>query len=507
MEAWAARYETRPDAKARELIADLEGGLPARRRALDERAGRRVHRVPRHPGLAQGTARPEASPGSGVGLLYGGMDTRRREQLRRRSRPPDRNPVRILLATDAASEGIDLHEHCHRLVNYDIPFNPNKLEQRIGRIDRYGQPQSPRSALRRRRLGDSRDSYEADLEFLARVAAKVARWRKTSAGQRRPRRGGAEADARRDRRLRHRARRARDAARPGDRPGGRRHRTSLTGGRLRRDLDATIEELQHHPGPRQAAGGHRAELDREQPLKPVVDERRGAEGLYKVPALTKSWARATEGLPEKLEREGEEPAARPSPSTRGGQGAPRHRAGPLGHPLVDLSARLLRAAVWSGQPACTGSLPWSATTRPGTHLVGCVRPVRAGRRGRHRLHEEVLYAGGWRAEDRTFRRLESLSVLAPILDRALTQGTPAAPVIRERLADQWARGPGLPADRDRAPHRRAHQSLQVKLAARQRTTPPGSPPASTRSPPPSAMPGRQRHRGGRPVQPGGRTRR
>ena len=51
--------------------------------------------------------------------------------------------MRILLATDAAGEGIDLQHHCHRLVNFDIPFNPNRLEQRIGRIDRYGQTRTP----------------------------------------------------------------------------------------------------------------------------------------------------------------------------------------------------------------------------------------------------------------------------------------------------------------------------------------------------------------------------
>lgn len=46
---------------------------------------------------------------------------------------------RILLATDAASEGIDLQESCHIMVNYELPWNPNRLEQRIGRIHRYGQ--------------------------------------------------------------------------------------------------------------------------------------------------------------------------------------------------------------------------------------------------------------------------------------------------------------------------------------------------------------------------------
>ena len=49
------------------------------------------------------------------------------------------DPVRILLATDAASEGINLQPHCHRLLHWEIPWNPNRLEQRNGRIDRHGQ--------------------------------------------------------------------------------------------------------------------------------------------------------------------------------------------------------------------------------------------------------------------------------------------------------------------------------------------------------------------------------
>lgn len=46
--------------------------------------------------------------------------------------------VQILIATDAAGEGIDL-QFCNKLINYDIPWNPNRLEQRMGRIHRYGQ--------------------------------------------------------------------------------------------------------------------------------------------------------------------------------------------------------------------------------------------------------------------------------------------------------------------------------------------------------------------------------
>ncbi len=41
---------------------------------------------------------------------------------------PTRTPVRILLATDAAGEGLDLQNHCRYLIHYEIPWNPNRLE-------------------------------------------------------------------------------------------------------------------------------------------------------------------------------------------------------------------------------------------------------------------------------------------------------------------------------------------------------------------------------------------
>jgi len=52
---------------------------------------------------------------------------------------PDVSPVRILLATDAASEGLNLQNHCWQLIHYEIPWNPNRMEQRNGRVDRHGQ--------------------------------------------------------------------------------------------------------------------------------------------------------------------------------------------------------------------------------------------------------------------------------------------------------------------------------------------------------------------------------
>jgi ERCC4-related helicase len=72
--------------------------------------------------------------------LHGGLT--RRERLRRQDRfaKPE---TRILLATDAASEGLNLQQYCRRIIHVELPWNPNRLEQRNGRVDRYGQKRPP----------------------------------------------------------------------------------------------------------------------------------------------------------------------------------------------------------------------------------------------------------------------------------------------------------------------------------------------------------------------------
>jgi superfamily II DNA or RNA helicase len=65
---------------------------------------------------------------------------RRREIQRRFNTDPARDPLRILLATDAAREGLNFQAHCADLFHFDLPWNPGRIEQRNGRIDRKLQP-------------------------------------------------------------------------------------------------------------------------------------------------------------------------------------------------------------------------------------------------------------------------------------------------------------------------------------------------------------------------------
>ncbi len=77
-----------------------------------------------------------------IEMLHGQMaDTEQQDLVERFGRLDD--PIRILLCSDVASEGLNLHYFCHRLVHFDLPWSLMVFQQRNGRVDRYGQKHKP----------------------------------------------------------------------------------------------------------------------------------------------------------------------------------------------------------------------------------------------------------------------------------------------------------------------------------------------------------------------------
>ena len=74
-------------------------------------------------------------------LAISGLDPEA-ERTRIAERCADRNNI-VLVSTDSMAEGLNLHQRCCHLIHLDLPYNPNRLEQRNGRIDRYGQRRDP----------------------------------------------------------------------------------------------------------------------------------------------------------------------------------------------------------------------------------------------------------------------------------------------------------------------------------------------------------------------------
>lgn len=185
LESWARAASEGLDAKARQLVASLLETVRPTNAWNDTRVIVFTEYKATLNWLVQvlaahGLSGKGPRGGERVLSLFGAMVPEERERIKAAFQAaPEVSDVRILLATDAASEGIDLQNHCSRLIHYEIPWNPNRLE-RNGRVDRHGQRdesvqifhfvgQGWDLAQNARAPGD----YAGDLEFLARAAWKV----------------------------------------------------------------------------------------------------------------------------------------------------------------------------------------------------------------------------------------------------------------------------------------------------------------------------------------------
>lgn len=115
--------------------------------------------------LVQRLEREYGADTGAIAQLYGGMSDDERERVKLAFNDHE-SPVQILVATDAASEGLNLQHTARLLVHYEIPWNPSRLEQRNGRIDRHGQARDVT-------IFHFASDDDADLAFVARVLEKV----------------------------------------------------------------------------------------------------------------------------------------------------------------------------------------------------------------------------------------------------------------------------------------------------------------------------------------------
>lgn len=134
-------------AKYRALLAAIQGGAPFRWKANapPDRLVVFTERIETLHWLHERLARdlkPKLRDNQ-IEILHGGMSDIDQQRVVEDFGNAKR-PVRLLLCSDVASEGINLHYHCHRLIHFDMPWSLMVFQQRNGRIDRYGQEREPR---------------------------------------------------------------------------------------------------------------------------------------------------------------------------------------------------------------------------------------------------------------------------------------------------------------------------------------------------------------------------
>ena len=138
LEAFAQRLDALADLdhdrKARAAVETLAGWLDAGRKPI---VFCRFIGTAEHFGALAEPALRKRFPELALAVVTGQDDADRRSE--RVEDLAEQSERRVLVATDCLSEGINLQEHFDAVLHYDLPWNPNRLEQREGRVDRFGQ--------------------------------------------------------------------------------------------------------------------------------------------------------------------------------------------------------------------------------------------------------------------------------------------------------------------------------------------------------------------------------
>jgi superfamily II DNA or RNA helicase len=447
---FASRSSQRPDCKAQTLIDWLKATLRPGGKWNDQRVIIFTEYRATQKWLFDLLAREGFAEHGRLEMIYGGMPNDQREPIKAAFQTnPKESAVRILLATDAASEGVNLQNHCSKLIHFEIPWNPNRMEQRNGRVDRHGQKADEvhihhfvgrgfDTARTSGKVGD----LEADLEFLMRAALKVETIRE-DLGKVGPVIASQVEEAMLGRRVHLDTNRAEQEAEPA--------RKMLKFERdLRRQLEklaAQLHETQHDLDltPEHIENVVRVGLElAEQPalipteadgIWPDPTGVRKTCPVFRLPALSNSWAQCADGLAHPHTMKIRPIVFDAALATGRDDVVLAH----LNHRLVQMCQRLLRAEIWSlgtktkrlsRVSACV--VDDSALTHPVVIAHGRI-VVLGG--DNHRLHEEIITAGGALIEGR-FSRLNVGETKAAL--QAATS-TPAPAAIEARFQALWSK--------------------------------------------------------------------
>ncbi|QFP75032.1 DISARM system SNF2-like helicase DrmD [Deinococcus sp. AJ005] len=402
MADWAERAKSRPDAKARAILDWLEvhlrpGGVWNGERVILFTEFRATHSWLKEILATHGFG------GERLMELHGSLPHDEREVVKAAFQAdPHISPVRILLATDAASEGIDLQNWCRYLIHVEIPWNPNVMEQRNGRIDRHGQKSS--EVLIWHPVGKSDPSArdDDDSEFLFRAAKKVEEIRKDLGSV-----GPVLARQIENAMLKSTSTRTLDTSdaetagrvRKGTLAFERDLRKRVTD--LHERLVASREEFGLTPERVGRAVALALEIDGQPPLVAAALAGAPADGVFRIPELTGAWDRASTGLHHPFTGD-RRPVTFDHAVAKGRDDVVLAH---LEHDLVQLALRLLRAEVWSLEESKRLHRV-AVRTSPGLErpVVEVWSRLLITGGDHRRLHEELTLSGGELRDDR-FDRL------------------------------------------------------------------------------------------------------
>jgi superfamily II DNA/RNA helicase len=365
-----------------------------------------------------------------LAVIQGSTKPEDREYIRSQfTADPAKEPVRVLLATDAAGEGIDLQTHCHRLVNFDIPFNPSRLEQRIGRIDRYGQTEEPQVFHFVPVAGAS--TYAADVDFMSRIARKIAQvqYDLGSANQV----VGEEIQT-------HFARRAPAKAKAkgvdtnevinAALAGGMELNTRLT--QLEQGYDASRTEMHLDPANLRRVVDTALRINHQSLLVPNHEFAQDTDAeVFDLPTLTTGWHDTLRGLDTRLKPGVQRPITFDADAAEGRDDLVYVH---LGHPIVQKAQRLLRRSLWSVDSPLSRVTAVVVDDLEESFVAAVTRMVLVGLGG-IRLHEEVFLAGVRVKGRRAMAEEKAEAALDKALDGARL--APADPEVRDQLCDLW----------------------------------------------------------------------